>query len=125
MQQLQGRVVRRVMACVLAIGVMVTMTGCGGSTPELTGVWRGDDGTGLKTVSADGSCSGMYYNNGKPLDIGGGMTCTLGEKDQDGDYILVVRQPPNQRSYHVQFEGSDTAILLEDSGDVVVTLTRQ
>lgn len=89
-------------------------------------MWQSDDGSGIKTVNSDGSCSGMYYNNGKPLDIGGGMSCVLGEKPQDdGTYVLVVRQPPNERTYNVRFEDADTAVLMSSSGSVIVTLTRQ
>ncbi|MFT4259314.1 hypothetical protein [Microbacterium sp.] len=101
----------------------VVLVGCG-SSPSLVGVWQGDDNTGLKTVESDGRCSGMYYNGDEPLDIGGGMTCQLGEKRDDGSYLLIVRQPPNERTYVVTFPDEDTAVLSGDTG-VVVTLTRQ
>lgn len=126
--RMKGRVARgrpRLLLTTVLLAALTATAGCGSSTFSLTGVWRADDGTGLKTVNADGSCSGMYYNNGKPLDIGGGMTCTLGDKEDDGTFLLVVRQPPNQLSYRVRFSGPDTAQLLSKSGEIVVTLTRQ
>lgn len=116
------RVRSGVVALTLAIGALA-LAGCG-SDPSLVGVWQGDDGTGLKTVESDGRCSGMYYNAGEPLDIGGGMTCQLGEKRDDGSYLLVVSQPPNERTYSVSFVDDDTAVLSDSSG-TVVTLSRQ
>lgn len=115
----------RVGALAGALMLAAGLAGCGGGAPSLVGVWQADDGSGLKTVNDDGSCTGMYYNGGSPLDIGGGMTCQLGEKSSDGTYLLVVRQPPNERSYAVRFDGNDTAVLLGSSGDAIVTLERQ
>jgi len=112
---------RVVGAVILATSLALGLTGCG--EPEFTGVWKPDDGSGLKTIADGGQCSGMYYNNGKPLDIGGTMTCTF-SSGSDGAYVLVVRQPPNERSYTVEFPDDDTMVLR--SGDTtVVTLTRQ
>lgn len=115
----------RALSATALIVALPFLTACGTSSADISGVWQPDDGSGIKTVNADGSCTGMYYNQGQPLDIGGAMTCALGEKDQDGEYLLVVRQPPNERTYRVRFDGSDTAVLMGDSGDVIVTLTRQ
>ena len=67
----------------------------------------------------------MYYNQGQPLDIGGGMQCMLGEKSEDGTYALVVSQPPNEQTYRVTFEGNDTAIVSSSTGQPIVTLERQ
>lgn len=88
--------------------------------PSLVGVWSASDGSGTKTVSEDGRCSGMYWNNGQPLDIGGGMTCTLNEAGN----LLVVEQPPNTAQYDVSFSDADT-VVLSQNGSTVVTLTRQ
>lgn len=118
-----GRLLRTLGATAI-VAIALVLAACGSGSPSLVGVWQADDGTGLKTVSDDGRCTGMYYNAGKPLDIGGGMRCILGEQNDDGTYILVVQQPPNERSYRVRFDGSDTAVLLS-GGEVVVTLQRQ
>lgn len=110
--------------CGIAFAALFGLTACG-SEPSLVGMWEADDGTGIKTIAEDGRCSGMYYNQGKPLDIGGGMLCTLGEKTDDGTYLLLVQQPPNERTYQVQFKGDDTAVLMSKSGEPIVTLIRQ
>ncbi|MFT4189033.1 MAG: hypothetical protein QM621_10695 [Aeromicrobium sp.] len=92
--------------------------------PDIVGVWSPDDGTGVKTINDNGSCSGMYYNQGQPLDIGGVATCSLSD-GTSGEHVMVVRQPPNERTYRVEFDGDDTMVLKDDSGGVIVTLTRQ
>lgn len=107
------------------IGAPLFAAGCSAGAPSLVGVWQADDGSGVKTIAEDGSCTGMYYNAGQPLDIGGGMTCTLGSEEDDGAYLLVVRQPPNEASYLVRFDGNDTAVLMSQSGEPIVTLERQ
>lgn len=106
-----------------AASILLALSACGSSgTPSITGVWEADDGTALKTINADGSCSGMYYNNGKPLDIGGRATCTLSQgQNSSGGYTMIVRQPPNERTYSVKFLDDDTMLLQ----DVDVQLARQ
>lgn len=116
---------RRIALSILLAATCALTAACGSAAPDITGVWQADDGTGIKTVNEDGSCTGMYYNNGEPLDIGGSMSCLLGDTETDGTYLLVVRQPPNERTYQVRFEGSDVAVLLDNAGQAVVTLTRQ
>lgn len=117
----------RMAAAIAAVAVTVFLGGCGGgvSSEDLTGVWTADDGSGTKTISADGQCTGMYYNDGQPLDIGGPMTCAIGEKETDGAFTLIVRQPPNEQSYLIRFDDADTAVLMNGSGEEIVTLTRQ
>ena len=89
----------------------------------IVGMWSPSDNSAIKIINSNGSCSGMYYNNGTPLDIGGPMSCTLGsQKRSDGSYLLVVTQAPNQASYPVLFDG-DTFTLY--SGDQAITMTRQ
>lgn len=89
-------------------------------------MWSPSDGSGIKTLGAAGGCSGMYYNGGQPLDIGGGMTCALSEDaNDDGTYTMLVRQPPNERTYRVSFPDDDTMVLLDSAGSEIVTLTRQ
>lgn len=114
----------RLLAATAALSACVLLTACSGGSPKLAGVWLPDDGSGVKTISQDGACSGMYYHNGRPLDIGGGMTCILGDKNSAGAYTLVVRQPPNERTYTVRFTDDDTLVLSGADG-VNVTLTRQ
>ena len=98
----------------------------GGDTVDpdaIVGVWSASDGSGLKLVDGNGACSGMYYNNGSPLDIGGPMSCALGsQQDTDGSYLLVVTQAPNQASYRVLFDGDSFTLY---SGDQAITMTRQ
>lgn len=113
------------LALTIAAVASASLSACSASRPDLTGLWQADDGSGLKTVEADGRCTGMYYYRGSPLDIGGVMTCTLGDRAQDGDYLLVVRQPPNETTYRLRFEGDDSAVLLDGSGAKIVALTRQ
>lgn len=92
------------------------LAGCG-SAPELTGNWSADDGTGTKVINEAGACRGMFYSGGKPLDIGGGMSCSLSDKKgSDGRYSLVVSQPPNEASYQVEFNGDDSATVYDKSG---------
>lgn len=100
------------------------MAACGEAEPTLSGVWSADDGTPAKVISEDGSCTGMYYHDGQPLDIGGEMRCTLGSRSDDGTYTLIVQQPPNQRSYTATFPDADT-LVLTDGTETVVTLSRR
>lgn len=65
----------------------------------------------------------MYYNGTTPLDIGGGMTCTLSDSESGGYYQMVVSQPPNQITYQVKFSGD--SMTLVSGGQEIVTLTRQ
>jgi len=62
----------------------------------VVGVWIAPDGS-TAFINPDGSCVGMYYNNGQPLDIGGPSTCAYSGS------TLVVSQPPNRASYKVSF----------------------
>jgi len=57
----------------------------------------------------------MYYLNGAPLDIGGGMMCAYSGN------TLVVRQPPNQISYKVHYAGETMTIT---NGSMSITFTR-
>lgn len=78
------------------------------------GIWTAPDGSSAY-LAPDGSCSGMYYNNGSPLDIGGPMTCVI-----DGDKILV-RQPPNQATYTLIVTSTQLRLV---SGGTDVTFSR-
>ncbi len=108
-------------------GALVTaellLAGCS-TAPSIEGVWQPDDGTGVKTIRADGTCTGMYYNQGRPLDIGNVATCQLSSSPgDDGSYTLVVEQAPNRASYDVRFNGDDQMTV--DFGRTSVTLVRQ
>jgi len=104
--------------------IAAVLTGCGG-TPELTGNWAPDDGTGTKVISENGACEGMFYSGTKPLDIGGGMSCSLSDKKNSKDrYSLVVSQPPNKASYEVQFNGDDGATVFDSSGTRLYSMKR-
>lgn len=99
------------------------LAGCS-TTPSIEGVWQPDDGTGVKTIRADGTCTGMYYNQGRPLDIGNVATCQLSSSPgDDGSYTLVVEQAPNQASYGVTFDGHDQMTV--DFGGIQVMLERR
>ena len=106
----------------MMLTVPLALAGCGGA-PSIEGVWKPNDGSGLKTIRADGTCTGMYYSQGKPLDIGGTATCQLGEKSSGGTYTLIVQQPPNSTSYTVSFDGQDAMSF--DVGGRQLVLERQ
>ena len=116
----------RLVGVTIALAATATLAACGSSTPDPTGVWSASDGSATKTIGSNGACSGMYYNAGKPLDIGGPMTCTMSnQKGADGSYTMVVSQPPNQTTYKVTFSGKSTMTVADASGRTIVTLTRQ
>lgn len=81
----------------------------------------------MKVIMSDGRCSGMYYTGpGSPLDIGGGMSCSMSsEEDSRGRYSLVVTQPPNQQTLRLAFDGNDEVTVYDGSGDRLFTMTRQ
>ena len=116
---------RRLIASGAAVALAVGMSGCGG-TPTLVGNWQADDGSGAKVVTSNGACQGMFYSQGKPLDIGGGMTCSLSTKALNGGkYSLVVSQPPNQASYLVDFSGNDSATVYDTGGGRLYSMKRE
>lgn len=92
----------------------------------MVGTWSASDGTGTKTFSGSGGpCDGLYYNQGKPLDIGGPSTCVLSSKaDTAGRYTLVVTQSVNRASYKIEFTGSDHAIVYDSAGTRLYELER-
>ena len=112
-------------AAALAAAALLALAACSPAAPDLVGNWKASDGSPMKVVAKDGRCSGMYYSNGKPLDIGGGMTCSVSsKKDSAGRYSLVVSQPPNQATYSVAFDGDSKATVY--AGSVALyTMTRQ
>ena len=115
---------RAFLAAAGLIAIAATLTGCGG-TPGLTGNWAPDDGTGTKVITESGACEGMFYSGTKPLDIGGGMSCSLSDKkNSQNRYSLVVSQPPNRASYEVQFDGDDGATVFDSSGTRLYSMKR-
>ena len=105
---------RRVSAAVMAAVVLgLGLSSCS-AEPDVVGVWIAPDGSSA-FINEDGSCAGMYYNNGQPLDIGGPMTCSFSGS------TLVVSQPPNQITYSVSL--SETTMTL-DSGGTAIMFTR-
>ncbi|GAB3283480.1 hypothetical protein GCM10027449_26560 [Sinomonas notoginsengisoli] len=114
-----------VKALLAAAAVAASLAACSSAPPSLAGNWRSGDGTPTKVVSQNGACRGMYYDRGKPLDIGGGMSCSLSQsKDPNGRYSLVVSQPPNQATYTVAFDGNDKATVY-DGSKAIYTMVRQ
>jgi len=123
---------KRPATIIAAVLLVFALSGCGGSgAPTLVGNWRADDGTGTKVITSDGRCSGMYYSRGEPLDIGGGMGCSLSsKKGSDGRYSLVVTQPLigdplNQETLKVSFDGDDEVTIYDSSGVRLFSMTRQ
>jgi len=116
--------VRAVAVAATLLGIGVALAGCGGA-PTLTGNWSADDGSGTKVVNDAGACRGMFYSGGKPLDIGGGMSCSLSDKKGSNDrYSLVVSQPPNEASYQVEFSGNDSATVYDGAGTRLYSMKR-
>lgn len=116
----------KLLRAVLAIVSMsLFLSACGGP-PSLVGNWRADDGTGTKVIMENGLCSGMYYSQGDPLDIGGGMRCSMSsEKGSNGRYALVVTQPPNEATFYISFDGDDEATVYDSAGNRLFTMVRQ
>lgn len=129
---------RRVVLCAAAFSVLGALV-CGPcdlgvgdagaapnppQAPSLTGTWTSSDGK-TKIFGADGSCEGAYYAGGKPLDIGGPMTCQLSSQpDSSGKYQLMVRQGPNSAIYVIEFHGSSEASVSTKSGQPLYTITK-
>ena len=91
---------------------------------SIAGTWTASDGETI-TFSDDGPCEDAFYSDGKPLDIGGPMTCHLSSKpDSSGRYQLIVRQSPNKMTYLVEFTGDDTASVYSRKGQLIYTMTR-
>jgi hypothetical protein len=97
----------------------------GNGATAMAGTWTASDGTGTKTFNGNGPCTGFYYNNGVPLDIGGPMTCTISSKpDAQGFYTLTVTQSPNESSYKLHFDSSDRATVYSSSDRKLYELQR-
>ena len=96
------------------------------SARTIEGTWTPSDGTGSKIFSADGGrCSGFYYNNGTPLDIGGPMTCTIsGRPDAQGRYKLQVSQGGNTGRYLIEFTDPDHGTVLDGRGTKLYDIER-
>ena len=104
-----------------ALGSAAVLAACS-SPVSIAGTWSASDGSPMKVIGADGTCTGMYYSGNRVLDIGGPETCALSSKEVDGYYSLVVRQAPNEITYQVAIE-ADTMTLMT-GGTAIVTLTR-
>ncbi|WP_344846152.1 hypothetical protein [Kribbella ginsengisoli] len=91
----------------------------------VVGNWTASDGTGSKSFSADGQCDGVFYDQGKPLDIGGPMSCVLSEKpDSNGLYTLRVTQSMNKATYKLRFDSKDHATVFDSAGRKLYELER-
>ncbi|TDU86518.1 hypothetical protein EV138_0027 [Kribbella voronezhensis] len=89
------------------------------------GNWTASDGTGNKSFSSNGQCDGVFYDNGKPLDIGGPMSCALSEKpDSSGFYTLRVTQSMNKATYKLRFDSTDHATVFDSAGRKLYELER-
>ncbi|HEY9327516.1 MAG TPA: hypothetical protein VIS09_04645 [Streptomyces sp.] len=91
----------------------------------MVGTWKTLGSSSPKVFGEDGRCSGFYYNNGAPLDIGGPMTCTVSSTpDADDRYTLVVTQSPNQATYKVAFDTPDHALVYSSTGQKIYEINR-
>jgi hypothetical protein len=91
----------------------------------VVGNWTASDGTGNKSFSSDGQCDGVFYDQGKPLDIGGPMSCALSEKpDSNGLYTLRVTQSMNKATYKLRFDSTDHATVFDSAGRKLYELER-
>lgn len=114
----------RIRGVILVMGSLMALASCS-SEVTLIGNWQPDDGSGVKVITESGQCQGMFYAGGKPLDIGGGMTCSMSEKkNDDGRYSLVVSQPPNRATYYVEFVDSNTVDVYDSKGSEIYSMSR-
>lgn len=114
----------RLLSAVLC--TVLTVAGCGATENDIVGNWQADDGSGTKTITEDGQCTGMYYNGGEPLDIGGVTTCSFSDQPgSTGTHTMVVTQPPNQQTLRLKFLDSDSVEIYDGSEDLLFTMTRQ
>lgn len=112
--------------------VIVNMAGDSGAadstevTRTAVGTWTASDGTGTKTFGGNGAqCDGFYYHQGKPLDIGGPMSCTLSSApDAQNRYSLIVKQGPNQATFKIEFDQADHAVVYGSNGTKLYELTK-
>ncbi|TWG03733.1 hypothetical protein FHX80_112168 [Streptomyces brevispora] len=114
----------------LVFGIRALTASSGGDegkagSAAMVGNWKTSDSSSPKVFGEDGRCSGFYYNNGAPLDIGGPMTCTISSTpDADDRYTLVVTQSPNQATYKVAFDTADHAQVYSSSGQKIYEINR-
>ncbi|MFJ4899976.1 MULTISPECIES: hypothetical protein [unclassified Streptomyces] len=91
----------------------------------MVGNWKTSGSSSPKVFGEDGRCSGFYYDNGAPLDIGGPMTCTMSSTpDADDRYTLVVTQSPNEATYKVAFDTADHAQVYSSTGQKIYEIDR-
>lgn len=112
----------------MAISLVSILAACSSTSeaPSLTGSWNASDGTPTKVIQASGECTGMYYSNGQPLDIGGGgMTCTMASTMTNGRYPLTVQQAMNSETLYVTFGSSSQATVFDGSGKQLFTMTKK
>lgn len=109
-----------------AVGEPNSLAGKSVDSQTIVGAWNASDGTGTKTFTASsGQCAGFYYNNGKPLDIGGPMTCTISSKpDAQGRYTMIVTQSENRATFHIAFTDTDHASVLDSQGTKIYEIER-
>jgi len=117
---------RRALIASAVLPLVLAAAACSGSDASIVGNWTASDGSGTKTILEDGQCTGMYYNQGQPLDIGGPMTCSMSaEANSSGLFTMVVTQAPNQTSVQLRFVDDDTVEVQGADGGSLFTMTRQ
>lgn len=113
-------------ACVLAVAGLGTGGCAGGSeqTDDIVGNWLAEDGS-VKTIDGTGACTGMYFDNGRPLDIGGPMRCTFSEETGENDrHVMVVTQGSNQQTLRLEFLAPDAVMVFDGYGRRIAKLAR-
>lgn len=100
------------------LGLALALTGCS-SSPDMVGMWESTGPSSTAYFYDDGTCEGMMS-----VDIGGPMYCSVSESEQDGYYVLEVRQSENSATYLVQPDGDDHLNVFTTSGAAAFDLVR-
>ncbi|MFG2595786.1 hypothetical protein [Streptomyces sp. NPDC048462] len=115
-------------AAFFGIRAMIPPSGSGEEAPgssAMVGTWKAAGSADPMVFGQDGTCSGFYYDNGAPLDIGGPMTCSISSTaDEDGRYAFVVTQSPNKATYRVGFVNDARAVVYSSTGQKIYEMSR-
>lgn len=94
--------------------------------PSLVGTWETSNGSPLKVIRDDGTCTGFGSVDVPGVNLGGPTTCTLAaEPDPVGRYRLTVAQSTTQWAYLVTFADGTATVYTRDGTELLWVLTRQ